>query len=193
MGYTTEFYGSITIDPPLNAAEVDYLRRFAATRRMTRTTGPFVAQPTKDDPFGQERDETVIDGNNPPPGQPGLWCQWVPTEDGAALQWDEGEKFYCAPEWMAYLIDTFLRPRAKLQSLLEVRADLRGTWVPTSRPRIDDPAFLDFTFDHVLNGEIDAQGEDHLDAWQLVVEDNVVVVTSGSGLSTQVRTEGRWS
>ena len=42
--------------------------------------------------------------------QPGLWCQWRPNDDGTAIVWDEGEKFYSYIEWLAYIMDHFLRP-----------------------------------------------------------------------------------
>ena len=42
--------------------------------------------------------------------QPGLWCQWIPTEDGTAIEWDEGEKFYAYIEWIKYLLKHFLEP-----------------------------------------------------------------------------------
>lgn len=51
-------------------------------------------------------------------GQPGLRCQWEPTEDGTAIKWNGEEKFYKSPEWMTYLIDTFLKPAAALASEL---------------------------------------------------------------------------
>jgi hypothetical protein len=60
--------------------------------------------------LGQDRDPSVIDHNSPPEGQPGLWCQWIPTEDGMAIVWDEGEKFYDYVEWLSYLIEHFLQP-----------------------------------------------------------------------------------
>ena len=41
MGYTTEFEGSVGISPPLNAHEIAYLRKSAASRRMDRTRGPY--------------------------------------------------------------------------------------------------------------------------------------------------------
>jgi hypothetical protein len=44
------------------------------------------------------------------PDTPGIWCQWVPTRDGAALQWDGREKFYFAADWMQHVIDRFLGP-----------------------------------------------------------------------------------
>lgn len=42
---------------------------------------------------------------------PGLWCQWVPSEDLMGLEWDQGEKFYNYVEWIEYLIDNFLAPQ----------------------------------------------------------------------------------
>jgi hypothetical protein len=67
---------------------------------------------------------TVIDQNSPPghPAwgtrnvyeegkcQPGLWCQWIVTEDGEELEWDGGEKFYNYVEWLKYQIKNFFEP-----------------------------------------------------------------------------------
>ena len=62
------------------------------------------------DNFGQNADESIINSNQPPSGQPGLWCQWVPSSDGTAIEWDGGEKFYDYTEWIIYLIEQFLKP-----------------------------------------------------------------------------------
>jgi len=51
------------------------------------------------------RQQAILDG-----AQPGLWCQWVPTEDGTGIVWDGGEKFYDYVEWLRYLIHRFLAP-----------------------------------------------------------------------------------
>jgi hypothetical protein len=158
MGYTTEFFGSVEIKPSLNDAEIAYLRAFAKTRRMNRDRGPyFVAGGGH---RGQDHDPDVRDSNAPPPGQPGLWCQWVPNEAGTALEWDGGEKFYEAEQWMAYLIEHFLKPGALAS---------RG----------EDAQFEGFSFDHVLDGEIDAIGEDPDDRWLLRVAANEVFVLEG--------------
>lgn len=149
MGYTTEFQGQINIDPPLNAAEIEYLQKFANTRRMDRANGPYFVDGGGFK--GQGHDADVRDHNRPPEGQPGLWCQWVPNADGTAIKWDEGEKFYYSQEWMTYLIDHFLKPGALAASALP---------------------FLQAN--HTLNGIIKAQGEDMDDRWKLVVADNVV-------------------
>ncbi|WP_229929242.1 hypothetical protein [Kitasatospora xanthocidica] len=151
MGYTTEFTGRIAVDPPLNEQEIAYLRKFAGTRRMDRANGPYYVDGTGF--AGQGHDADIRAFNEPPAGQPGLWCKWEPTDDGAAIEWNGQEKFYGAPEWMAYLVDHFLKPGGHA----------RG-----------EAGFEAFTFDHVLNGVIDAQGEEPWDTWQLTVRDNAV-------------------
>lgn len=154
MGYTTEFTGYVIVSPPLNPAEVAYLYKFSGTRRMARKLGPYFVD--GNGPFGQHHDDDVVSYNAPPEGQPGLWCKWEPTRDGTAIAWNGAEKFYAADAWMAYLIDHFLQPRGKAQG---------------------QPGFEDFTFDHVVNGEIKAQGEDPDDTWTLHVTSNAVTRT----------------
>lgn len=41
-------------------------------------------------------------------GYPGIWCQWRPNDNGTAIVWDGGEKFYRYTEWLKYLIDNML-------------------------------------------------------------------------------------
>ena len=142
MGYTTDFVGDFEVTPPLSPAHAIYLERFAETRRMRRDAEAASALP---DPFreavglpvgehgsffvgtqgfrGQRCDESVVESNSPPPGQPGLWCQWVPkTSTGLVvdpeaeeavythLGWDGGEKFYAFTAWLEYLVENFLEP-----------------------------------------------------------------------------------
>lgn len=208
MGYTTDFWGEIKIEPPLNEQEISFLNNFGGTRRMARRKGAYFCKDTAN--FGQNDAEDVIDHNgtgcitheyipNPdydpsirygqpgyqtpnirrelaeplcppewdtPAVQPGLWCQWVPTDDGSALVWNETEKFYNSADWMVFIIDNFLKPGAfattpKGQELVALAGDER---------------FAAFTFDHVCSGVIDAQGEENDDTWRLVVIDNVVRV-----------------
>lgn len=184
MGYTTSFFGRIQISPPLNEAEVAYLKRFASTRRMKFREGPyFVDQPGDG---GQDDGPNVIDINEPSEGQPGLWCHWVPVEDGTALTWDGGEKFREAEAWMRYVIDHFLRPGAKVASPVPpLRPHPSGLGkllsLFRSRPAAEqvtpvwpDPQFAAFTFDHHCNGIIVASGEEYPDLWRIDVQDNVV-------------------
>ncbi|WP_017593775.1 hypothetical protein [Nocardiopsis potens] len=173
MGYTTVFSGQVAVTPPLNEHEIAYLTKFSRTRRVDRENGPYYVEDASGggtrDASGYatrgassrvtERAADVRDADRPPEGQPELWCQWVPTEDGAAIVWDEVEKFYGAEEWMRYLIDHFLKPGARAQ------AD------PGPVPPAE---FARFTFDHSVSGVIEAEGEDFEDRWRLVVEDNRV-------------------
>jgi hypothetical protein len=154
MGYTTAFMGQITVEPPLNKKEIAFLQKFSKTRRMNRTKGPYYVEGTGD--FGQNQDADVIEHNTPPEGQPGLWCGWIPSEDGKYIEWDGGEKFYESEAWMAYIIRHF------------IGSD------PIAKPK------LKFLQGHVCNGEIEAQGEDRGDHWMLIVKDNKVSVAEGS-------------
>ncbi len=131
MGYTTDFFGEFTLDKPLSAAQVAYLSKFSDTRRMTRDATITATLP---DPLrlavglpvgvdggyyvgstamaGQDWTPSpgVLSNNAPPSGQPGLWCKWVPTEDGSGIKWNEMEKFYEYTEWLNYIIVHFLTP-----------------------------------------------------------------------------------
>lgn len=130
MGYTTEFSGAFRVTPPLRPAHVRFLQRFNETRRMRRSVEELeqVADPIREaaglpigddgalfvgseDPFGQDWDHpSVTDPNRPPRGQPSLWCNWRPSDDGATIEWDGVEKFSHYVEWLEYLIATFLEP-----------------------------------------------------------------------------------
>lgn len=109
MGYTTDFEGRINVSPPMSPELVTFLTKFNQTRRMHRTLGPDYVDGSGY--YGQGQDPDIIDFNQPPPGQPDLWCQWCPTEDGTAIEWDGGEKFYKAFEWMIYIIERYIAPK----------------------------------------------------------------------------------
>lgn len=129
MGYSTAFRGQFKVMPPLRSEHAEYLRQFRGTRRMKRDAARSIELP---DParlavglpvgeeggyfvgggglMGQAHDASVTDYNLPPSGQHGLWCQWVPTDDGTAIEWDGGEKFHEYVPWLEYLITHFLAP-----------------------------------------------------------------------------------
>ena len=76
---------------------------------------------------GQTRTTDIVDYNSPPSTQPGLWCQWVPTEEGKGIEWDGGEKFYAYVEWLRYLIANFLKPWGyKLNGMVEWEGEQQG-------------------------------------------------------------------
>lgn len=129
MGYTTTFLGEFTITPALTEAQVSYLLKFSETRRMKRMAelarklpdpcrtavnlpigrdGEYFVGWTRTESWG--RDDSLLNYNLPPADQPGLWCHWVPTEEGTSLEWDGAEKFYDYVEWLEYLIKHFFTP-----------------------------------------------------------------------------------
>jgi len=178
MGYNTDFRGAVTVVPPLNRHEIAYLRRFAGTRRMDRDLGPYYCGTGF---RGQAEDPAIRDDNEPGFDQPGLWCKWEPTDDGGRIQWNQIEKFYDGELWMAYLVRTFLMPEAHLAEELESRVE----------GRYYAPEFAHFTFNHLVNGVIDAEGEEEDDVWQLIVTDNVVI-TRADGEESAPITDTAW-
>jgi len=116
MGYTTEFEGRFDLNKVLDDETFDLLTKLAATRRMKRDVdskygveGEFYV--LGKGYAGQDREPNVIDSNHPPRSQPGLWLQWIPTEDRKGIEWDQGEKFYDYVDWIKYLIDAVLAPK----------------------------------------------------------------------------------
>ena len=129
MGYTTEFSGKFTVNPPLKPEHIEYLKQFAEVRHMKRDVLALAAfaDPIReavglpvgvDGEFfvggegfaGQDRDTSIVNYNDHPSTQPALWCQWVPTDDGKHIKWDGGEKFYNYSDWMEYIVANFIQP-----------------------------------------------------------------------------------
>ena len=129
MGYTTDFSGKFKITPKLSAEHVAYLKQFSNTRRMARDadTAATLPDPIREavglpvgdqgeyfvgggDFMGQGHDESITNYNGSPANQPGLWCNWEPSEDGKHMQWDGSEKFYYYVQWLEYIKDNFLTP-----------------------------------------------------------------------------------
>lgn len=111
MGYTTDFIGRFEFDKPLAEKDKEFLVNLATTRRMGRKMDPKYGVEGEfyvDGGMSDYDDPTVINHNTPPSTQPGLWCQWIPSEDGKFLEWDGGEKFYCYVEWLEYIINSVL-------------------------------------------------------------------------------------
>lgn len=141
MGYTTDFNGAFEITGVMSREFVEFINRFSRTRRMKRSSekikeifpnwkefcfngelgveGEYFAR--QSDCFGQERDVSILEYNEPAKTQPGLWCQWIIStnedirddeiqEFTGKLEWDGGEKFYEYDKWLAYLIKNFFIP-----------------------------------------------------------------------------------
>lgn len=116
MGYTTDFFNQrLKLNKQLSLDDKTFLDKLNETRRMARNVGPEYGVEGEfyvdgEGFMGQDRETNIIDYNVPPKTQPGLWCQWKPTDDGRGLEWDGGEKFYDYVEWLEYIIN-WLKPR----------------------------------------------------------------------------------
>ena len=153
MGYTTDFLGHFTITPALNPAEVEYLTAFGQSRRWDRPEGPYAVP---DNPRADDLDTRSSERRNrPAPGQPQLYCQWVPCPEGCCLSSDGHEKFYAPVPWLRYLQEHFLGPQALAA----------GSGLAT---------FADFTFDHALDGVVVARRRDTRRMWTIRAEDGSI-------------------
>jgi hypothetical protein len=117
MGYTTEFSGKFNLNKKLDDKLHLFLVKFSDSRRMGRKLPPeygidgeFFVDGSGCVGSPDANKDSIIDYNAPPSTQPGLWCQWKPTADGMAIEWDGGEKFYDYREWIVYIIQNFLHP-----------------------------------------------------------------------------------
>lgn len=153
MGYSTDFNGTLEVTPPLNEHERSYLEDFTATRHTSPAHGPLVVDKTG----------YSFDGNTPQPGKPEIWCHWIADDDGN-LTWDEGEKTYGHPDWLRWIIGHLFGSASHAY----VAAHLH-----------EDERLIHFTHDHMVNGTVEAQGEESSDRWRIKVIDNDVEVQSG--------------
>ncbi len=80
---------------------------------------------------------------------------------------------------MRYLIDVFLRPNAHLR--VELARPVEGRHYPEE--------FRHFTFNHLVNGVINAQGDDPDDQWDLIVVDNEVSVVKLPTLAERIEAD----
>lgn len=126
MGYTNEFDGEIAIVPAISDDHAEYINAFSSTRRMKRNAVKTAKMP---DPIrkkvglpigiqggyyvgGSEvhGQDDIVEYNDPPDGQPNLWCDWVVDAANSVLIWNGMEKFYDYIAWMRYLIEHFFKP-----------------------------------------------------------------------------------
>lgn len=159
MGYSTDFYGEFNISPPLNEKEINFLEKFNETRRVIRSDdsdGRYYITDGRDN-YGQNT-KNILQMNQEPVGQPGLWCSFKASEDGTSLVWDGSEKTYDGADWIKYLIVHFLGNNPLMQTINPELYEKHG-----------------FT-PHILNGVMYARGEECNDLWRIIVKDNLVSV-----------------
>jgi len=111
MGYTTNFNGRFELNKELTPKMAQYLRLFSETRRMGRNVDEVFGIQGEFFVFGSDfKESNVIDQNIEPSTQPSLWCNWTPSEDNHAIEWNGAEKFYYYTEWLVYIINKILAP-----------------------------------------------------------------------------------
>lgn len=113
MGYSTDFYGSLDITPAPSSELKTFVSALNKTRRVKRAVDPMYGIEGEfyvhgKGFMGQDSDDTVVNPNQPPSTQPGLWMNW--NIDSGELEWDGGEKFYNYIEWLSYLINNVFAP-----------------------------------------------------------------------------------
>lgn len=153
MSHDTEYLGHLTVTPPLNPAEVEWLSGFADWGAIS-----------DGDPYRlpmNPRAELVhaFAQRNGAMRQPGIvpagvrdWRVWA---NGVGISWQRAPNSNDAEATMRFLVDHYLRPDARAKHL--------GG---------DD--FAQFTFDHRLDGVVAAWRSDTEELYLIRVEDNEI-------------------
>jgi hypothetical protein len=194
MGYQTDFYGAWSIDPPLTAPHLAYLRQFAEIRHMRRDVDKLASMldplreavglplgfegayyvGTTDAVGSQAKDDSVLDGNNPP-GVPN-----IPPKDPVNFMGDWAQR---------YAEELVIKQHALTLGLAvpglwcQWRPDDSGTvmeWDGGEKfyEYID---WIEYLIEHFLqrwgyrlNGTVEWQGEDRDDIGRIVISNNIV-------------------
>ena len=156
MGRTSKFIGEIGISPALSAEEINYLKQFNRTRHTQLLPSPYAVGDFEPEDLRNADPDLIMKNSYPPEGQPGLWCNWIPADDGTAIKWDGAEKSHDMAEWLVYLVEHFIG-----------RAPLAKAELP-------------FFVGHELNGEVEVVGEPVHDRQKIVVTNSRVRVLEGS-------------
>ena len=132
MGYHTEWFGCFEIYNK-NQKRAKLPKKVAAliiglskTRRMCRNTtrlakrlrmseerclrlygvyGERYIEKNYETTLGQTNSPDIIDYNQPPPNQPGLWCNFTYNTETRVIEWNGGEKTRDGVEWIKYIAD----------------------------------------------------------------------------------------
>lgn len=91
---------------------------------------------------------------------PGIWCDWVPNEDGSLIEWNSAEKFYNYTEWLKWLIENKLKPWGYV---------LNGT-VHWSGEDTDDQGVIEVSNNEVEEANIEEQRTELLEGLDHVLQ-----------------------
>ena len=101
MGYSTEFYGEFKLNRELSHKEWLELRALASYN-----------------------DSLYANYTDTPETIPKSYLQWEPNEDGTAIRWNGGEKFYDYIHWLRWLTKRYLKPHGLvINGKIEWRGD----------------------------------------------------------------------
>lgn len=183
MGYTTEFKGYFKIEPPLEKAQVKYLRKLAGTRRMQRDEVEVAKLP---DPLreavglpvgyqgeyyvgakgfaGQDNDPSIKDFNQPAGSVP--WTGDQSWEAREKIHQDNMKEGRGQPSlWLQWLVN---QNGDRLRWDKGEKFYRYGQWLSYLIERFFKP------WGRTLNGVVTYQGEDFDDRGRIVVENNAV-------------------
>lgn len=151
MGFNTEYLGQLTITPPLNPMEVQWLRGFADWGALG--DGDAFSLPMN--PRAELSAAFKRAGGALPSSRtiPHGVRDWVVCEHGGHLRWRRAEKSNDAVRAIGFLVGHYLGCQALAQ-------------------QSGHPDFASFTFDHRLNGVIAGQRDDTDELFLLRVVDN---------------------
>jgi len=195
MGYTTDFTGQWTVSPALTEPHRLYLTQFAETRRMGRDEAKAELLPdplrlavglpigfegayyvgTAERISSQAKDDSVINGNNPP-GSPDT-AAFYAKRDVAGHNWYE----------------TYLTAKEKALDLGVAQPGLWCQWVPNEAGTAivwdegekfyEYTAWIEYLIAHFLgpwgyrlDGEVYWQGEENDDRGLIAIVDNEVKI-----------------
>lgn len=128
MSYETKIQGQFALYHPLEPNQTLYLQTFSNTRRMKRKASIARNMPDpirinakislgKDAQFftggiglhGQDKDPSIINFNQPPASQPGLWCPWTIFSDNQTIIPIHTKTPYEFNSWLHFIIENFVK------------------------------------------------------------------------------------
>lgn len=152
MGFNSAYLGYLTISPPLNSAEVEWLSGFADWAGLP-DGDPYSLPMNPRAALAQAFHDAG--GSMSPTGNVPYGVQhWRVCEHGDRISWHRSEKSNDAIAALRFLVDHYLGPGARAQGS-------------------DNPDFADFTFDHRLDGVVAGARDDTDELFLVRVCDSV--------------------
>ena len=180
MGYSTDFNGSIKIEPALNEKQRDYINDLSHTRRMKRDVNKLmeIYKGAFGYPFATEQTPEAIYG---------VEGEFFVREDGMSGQDRDGSilDYNMSPGQHNFLGDSICQPGLWCQ--WEITEDGTELQWDGGEKFYNYVEWLEYLINRffskwgvLLNGEIEWVGEDTSDLGKIVVKDNVVKALEGT-------------